>query len=244
MPKKPWIINLVASFLFLLPVAVAVFIYFYTGDNWSRVISALSYEVFLLGLACYLAAFGVWRVRPWGYYLFFFFVAMVLFLDLSQIVKGRNSFTWWIALDLALIAAGVLLFRSRKIYEPYFKPQVRWWERADRFRIEVPGSFSSSERSYDAQILDISETGLFADLSEGFQVGESLKIKILFNDFLFESKASTVRVSQAPRGMGFKFVDLDSQNKKAVRNIIAELQKIGEGKGIDPKIKSVAPANR
>lgn len=224
MVKRPLFINLIALFMASIPVFGLSLIY---SNNLDVIqISKTLPELVVLAAACLATAFGVWRVRKWGYYTFFAFVTIVVVMDSFQAIRSGNFTNPWYFVDAAFIAMGIYLFRRREIYEPYFNPQIRWWERASRYSVDLTAQFELAGKSFSSQILDLSESGCFANVKAGYALGDKVKISAEVGGVLFSASGQVVRVSKNPEGIGFQFVYMGWADKRAIKRIIRHLKNL------------------
>jgi hypothetical protein len=107
--------------------------------------------------------------------------------------------------------------------EPYFNPQVRWWERANRLKVHFHASVNMDGRVSDVVILDVSETGCFIETNLNPNLNQSLGIELNVNGFKFSSSSVVVRVNSNPKGFGLRFDQLSSLQRKEIRKILKSL---------------------
>jgi len=225
MRKKPTLIKATATFLLGLPLFCTLLIGYKIHFDLKSVSQIISYSwamLLTLGIGCWAAAYGIWKVTNWGYYLFYTFIAIVIGADLWQMNTQIDNN--WYAVDFFFIALGAILYRSKKISEPYFNPQIRWWDPAKRFKCEIEATFIEKGSTFISKILDISESGFFTESAKQQQVGDIFNVKISYNSHHIQTLATVVRNSFNPQGTGYKFVTSSRSERRQVRLLLKALK--------------------
>ena len=100
----------------------------------------------------------------------------------------------------------MLLPKTRR---PFFDRNVRWWERAERFTISIPCSFSLSEREdiFQSTIHNISESGCFLSTDAKLELFDSIELKFQFYQFQFtiRGRVMNIHTMNGVEGFGIKF---------------------------------------
>src|ERR1700680_1192008 len=104
MRQKPWIIKLMTGSLLLVPITAVGLVYFATKKQGIHLTTTIAMDLWVLSVMSIIAAFGVWRVRPWGFVLFFAFILLILGGDIHHIVKNPNTLNFWDLVDVSLVA--------------------------------------------------------------------------------------------------------------------------------------------
>ena len=223
MRSKPVLINIVAAMLLFLPAAIFAFMAQRTGDL-STLPTTLWSELALLSALSWTAAYGVWRVRLWGYYAFLGFLMAIIGLDIYHLYEDPSK-TWQAYIfDLIVVLAGFWVFQRRNIHEPYFTPQLRWWERASRYKTDILSKIYTTVGTFEGHVLDLSESGCFIDCDLPLEVGSTSEIFIEWEGCEFHCRATLVRASEFPRGMGFRFDIVEKSQIQQVATIIRKLR--------------------
>jgi len=223
--QRPWVIKLMTTSLLLVPVTALSLAYFSAEKNGMPINTAIALDLWVLSAASLVAAFGVWRVRPWGFAIFFLFVLGVLGGDILRIIKNPESLNFWDLFDVSLIAIGVIFILQKHVAAPYFNPKIRWWERPARHKILLSVKLLVSGEPVVGQILDVSKTGCFLDTAAALSAGDIVEMDLEFKEFKFETQAKVIRKSMNPRGVGLMFVDSTIENKREIRRIIKDLKR-------------------
>ena len=225
MRQKPWVIKLMTISLLLVPVTALGLVYFATKKNGIHISTTIAMDLWVLSAASIVAAFGVWRVRPWGFALFFIFILGVLGGDILHIVKNPASLNFWDLVDVSLVALGVIFILQKHVTAPYFNPKIRWWERPSRHRVAMTATILVSGQPVVSQLLDVSSTGCFLDSPASLNAGDVVSMDLQFKEFKFESPARVIRNSSNPKGVGLMFVDSTTENKREIKRIIKDLKR-------------------
>jgi hypothetical protein len=96
--------------------------------------------------------------------------------------------------------------------------------RAARSPVVVPVryKYESIIDFVETQSMNISRTGMFITSAEAVGVGTMLDFEVALADgfMLLKGKGEVARVSQTPRGLGVKFVQLDPASQKLITRIV------------------------
>jgi hypothetical protein len=96
--------------------------------------------------------------------------------------------------------------------------------RAARSQVVVPVryKYESIIDFVETQSMNVSRTGMFITSAEPTPIGTVLDFEVALADgfLLLKGKAEVARVSQTPRGLGVKFVQLDAASQKLITRIV------------------------
>jgi len=212
-----------AGSLFLIPLTLIGLYMFRTQVQDMHVPARIIINLWIFGILSFLAGIGIWRVRPWGYFLFFIFILGILGGDFLELLGPHPVHSVWDVLNITLIAAGLIVVLQKHVRTPYFNPRIRWWETSPRVKIDLPTTLVVSEKPLKCQLLDLSVTGCFVSSEANLTEGEVVTVQVMFKDIKFESLGKVVRISGDPKGTGLMFVRCSFQNKKNLRNILKNL---------------------
>lgn len=223
MKNKPWLVYVITVGLLLVPFAFLARVLL-NSNTLSSDQSMLRILLFaLLSMFSFIVAYGVWKVRMWGFYSLIGFGLITAFLDLYAWAHQNFLFNWWFILDVTAVVAGITLVVQENVRKPYFNPKIKWWETPKRVRIDVPALVYANEKKKEILILDISKTGCFSDFDLPLDIGQNVKIDINHQSLKFVSEATVARRSENPRGYGLKFTNTDKTNKKQILQILKDL---------------------
>jgi hypothetical protein len=175
------------------------------------------------------AAYGIVKVRRWGWYLV---VAHIIFLLVANTVIAVNfgflGDQLFIQLNLLLLFF-LWFFLRRSVRSPFHNPALRWWERQQprygaTFRVVLR---TSEGDAINADGINLSTGGCFVKLAGGQTLtqGDRLELELKYEDFEpFHTKG---RVSWAspgsefnPRGIGIAFSRPDRANRIMLKAIM------------------------
>jgi len=175
-------------------------------------------------------AFGIYRVRKWGWYLFLSFSALLIFYNLFVYFRLNPNYQLrTVILFILIITAITAVFLRKHVYAPYFNPRLRWWEVASRYRVDLSAKLFTSEGVADCQLLDISSSGCFVNNCGNLKEGDNVWIVIRFSDTEIHCAGKVVRKSQQPQhpGYGIFFQTLPRQTRKKLKRFISTLKSLG-----------------
>lgn len=224
MREKPILILLTTVGILLAPVVFFLRIFVFTDQGLAGENNSVLWLItsgFTLTLM--FVAYGVWKVRLWGFYSLLALGAATAVLDLYAWLVLRANFNGWLILDFAAAGVAVALILQEKIRKPYFNPKIRWWETAKRTRVDLPATLVVNGKSTNANILDISSTGCFADSELSPELNTKVDVEFNFKTNHFKLQALFVRKSDSPKGIGLKFVDTNSKDKKDIKKLCKDL---------------------
>ena len=175
------------------------------------------------------AAYGIFKVRAWGWGLV---VGHIIFLLGSNIILAiqENYFDNWLFIQLNLLLLFFLWYFLRKsVRSPFHNPALRWWERQHprygaTFRVVVR---TAAGENAQAEGVNLSMGGCFVKLAHDQHVAlnESVEIELHYEDFdAFRTKGCVSWVSEGsginPKGVGIAFSRPDRANRLMLRAII------------------------
>lgn len=242
MRKRPLIITMTSVFISLIPFFGLAMVYskFQPGLKFIPQSYLLIYS--MMTLVCWIAAYGVYKVRPWGYYIFFSFLVGILALDSIHLLVIKKSPNLYHGIDALFLVLGAFLFRSKRIYEPYFNPQIRWWDRANRLQLHFKSLLRGSDGFFETDILDISETGCFLGTDKNLHPGHYFEFECKLEEYSAKCLATVVRVNSNPKGVGLMFVFRSKSEQKQIRQLIKVLYAKAKQQKKVQKKKEIEPA--
>lgn len=222
MRTRPWSIKSVSAFLALCP--FVAFTFFTLSPGYPpplELASRLPWEIWVLAGACLLTAYGIWVVRPWGYHAFFYLVAAIVLGDISQLAhQPAFVFSWGYLLDFILAAAGAwFLYRERDLF---YKPHLRWWERAPRFNVNIPSSVHLfNGAAYKGEVLNVSRSGVLARVPAPLKEGDLITLTFHLGHENFTSPLKVIRRDkEQDQAVGLEFADLTRQKRLEIARFI------------------------
>ncbi len=223
MLHRPWSIVVMSILLGLAGPSMAAF---WLSQNLSQITTAWkSINPFFVGfgLCALVAAYGIWKVRPWGYFTYLFLSCASLAYLLFQYVMAADLENYNPLLSASLLALGTCILLQKHISAPYFNPNLRWWERDPRYRVQLGAKFQIDRQTRKGNMLDISRNGCFTELDTKLIVGEEIELRIQLLKFDFTTRAEVIWHSDDPKGYGLRFLGMTRRHRLEIDKIIAYL---------------------
>jgi len=234
MRKRPWEIVLLTVLYAGAPFGNLAFTCLVRGYD----LSALPWLLLVmapgdwLALAAYPAlAFAVWSVSRPGWWVFVGLNAALFVYNLyvgSQ-VPGANLLILAGANGLNVAVAALLFTKHAR--SPYFSPRLRWWNAEVRYRVvyvlDVPLKILGGGREAEGLLLDLSVTGCFADLPEGFELDQPVGLAFSCWGLTIECLGRIRRRSgpgESLSGYGIQFIRLTSDQRHHLRSLVKVLK--------------------
>jgi hypothetical protein len=227
MRKKPFLVHATALTLVLAPLYLLAIGLFQYHLPLPSITDSIGLQIAALTAGCWISAIGIWKVRAWGYYLFLALASVSLIVDLYAFSQNRLV-TVWLGVDLAMCGLGIMLFLRKNLAEPYFNPQIRWWDRAKRVQTDYPVVVGDSHKQVVTKLLDLSETGCFVETVQDKMVGAKLEVDLTIGSYRFVTDAVIIRFCETPKGVGLRFDHQTPKSRKAVKHVIKQLEMASE----------------
>ena len=235
MKNRPLSVTIIALLYFLEPLAgLAVAARISHLPIWGAegLMASLSWLDWLALSLFPAAAIGIYSVRRWGWYLFVtistFLVGYSIWLHLSVNPFYGNSLAPIFA--LATTAACASVFR-RHVYSPYFNPRLRWWETADRYRVNLSLRLFTCNGEVDAATLsDVSITGCFVKVPQPLKIGERVWVVVTCAGTELSCLGRTVRKGNnvaTGHGYGIMFGAIPPATRYRLKRLIRALEHLG-----------------
>lgn len=186
--------------------------------TWTRTIG-FSKVVLILGT--WTVAAGIWRVRPWGYFLFLVFSSLLVGASVYKYATEPIATHYYGLVALVLVAGSTAMLVKRHVMAPYFNPKIRWWETSERVRGSLRTEVASSIGTFSAEVLDLSITGCFVMTSAGLKSGDILFVK--FDHFgirIFVMTKVVRQVDDKHKGYGLMFLDLSREERRLIERMM------------------------
>lgn len=235
MKTRPLSITLIALLYLLEPVGNVGFAAYANGIpvlGAGGVLAHLLWSDWLILALFPVTAFGIYMVRPWGWYLFVGFSALLIGYNLLVHFYLNPSYGFGTVLVFILIITAVsAVFFRRHVYSPYFNPRLRWWEIAARYRVTLETRISTESRGVlDGRVLDISASGCFVDHTGPLDEGECVWLQIRCAGTEINCLGRVVRrARQEGRtiGYGLLFQAMSRDTRRRLEGLIQTLRELG-----------------
>ncbi len=180
--------------------------------------------VVALGLLSTVVGYGIWKVRPWGYYSFLAsagFATICLFYQFSEM---PTMIDFLIFVCFAVTMGIASFFLQAHIHASYFNPNTAWGRRDPRFQVEVNIQFEVNGQSCIGGLYDISAGGCFTALDTDLKVGEVFNLRMILQGHDLLLPVKVVRVGEDPKGYGLMFTSLNRDQRRLIQNVIVYLR--------------------
>ena len=191
-----------------------------------------------------LAGLALLSVKKWSYPVFVSLQAYSIINHLAY-----QKYTWpyvsetplYSSLVLIAMNVGIIIyFALPEVRKPFFNKDMRWWEHRRRFNFQFPISFwmTNPNKLKDAEVLNISETGLFMTYHEKMEIGDRLNMNLTFAGECVSLKAEVVHLAtfQHQRGLGIRFLPETVWDKYALRKLVKKVSKAEKNQLIQPPL--------
>jgi len=175
-----------------------------------------------------LAGIMIYICKKWSY---------VVYICLMTVPVGYSFYAWYGTGNSQLLITVLLsyfvnilivgFFMKSEVRKIYFDPRVRWWETKPRFHADFKAEVASPAKRFEAQILNISDSGLFFQSDEDLEQGDSVSIYCTVQDKDLNLRGQVVYARKdSVHGFGVKFDDY-GDSRKNLTEIIKRLEKSG-----------------
>ena len=179
------------------------------------------------------AAYGIFKVRKWGWYLV---VGHSLFLLIGNIVLAvqYGYYDDILTIQLVVLLAFFLWFFLRKsVRSPFHNPALRWWERQHtRFGATFKVTLRNARgETMHVDGVNLSVGGCFVKLDDSQDMArhEPVDVELKYDDFdpvRVKGHVTwvTPRSELNPKGAGIVFTNADRQNRALLKAILRTVQ--------------------
>jgi hypothetical protein len=177
----------------------------------------------LVMISCWIVAWGVYRMRPWGWYLLILH-SLAIMLNNVHVYRHVPAYPSSLMLlsEAALLAVAVL-FLTRPIRAPYFNPRLRWRDGATRVRVNFPTAIFAANHAREGETLDISEAGAFVACdNRAIELGGRHSLMVSLPGMTLSCEAEVMWKAD-PTGVGLRFVGVPRAQRRRVRALVRRL---------------------
>ena len=185
MRKKPLVFTLVSLLCIVEPLIKILYFKVTTQFDFDVIIqNLLARESFLevidFWLIYPLAGLLILKLRKINYYAF---MSVLVYIFYS--IATYEKYTWPYNSDKPFVYNYVITGLSFAVFlyfllpstrRPFFDSRVRWWEPMVRYNVYLPCTVSKSDLTFQANVLNISKSGLFIEDHVKVQIGDMLNI--------------------------------------------------------------------
>lgn len=238
MKHRPLIFILIALAHVLEPLIKISYFKMTTPFTFTTIISNISQihtarEIFEFWFLFPLGGLALLGVKKWSYPVF---VGVQVYSIYSHLTY--EQYTWPYVSEVPFVSSLALLFVNALIIiyfafpavrRPFFDRSIRWWETRTRYHTRLPLTFSLNNPTQliDAEILNISQTGVFINYKGVLENGTILLMNISYKDMNI-TVAGEVKAQHAfngERGLGVRFSFNNIWENLYVRKIVKEISR-------------------
>lgn len=224
MKKRPKSIILISLFYFSIAPATAFYFLANSGWNFVTAYQSLPTVNLIVGLVSLVIGLGVWFIRPWGYFTFLaasIFATGYLLNDFFDDPSVHNYFGFS---AFALLLAVLGYFQQKHIAAPYFNPNVRWWETAQRYKAGPQIQVSMNGSQKELFLMDLSMSGCFVGSEKPLDTESIVYLRIHSAVDSFPVMSRIVRASKIPKGYGMMFLEMSASEKRRLQKMLETLR--------------------
>lgn len=214
------IVSLVYCLGVFVPAMVIVWLSAYGSDS----LEGFDPAVFALGLLSSVIGYGIWKLRPWGYYSYLASAGFVIICLFYQFSEAPTMVDFLIFVCFAVFMGISSFFLQAHVHASYFNPNVAWGRRDPRFQVEVNIQFEVNGEACIGGLYDISQGGCFAALDTNLRAGDTLELRMRLQDHDLLVPAKVVRVGEEPKGYGLMFYSVTRERRRVIQNIVSYLR--------------------
>ena len=227
--RKPVSIVLISLYYMVSPVTNLAQILLVTGLPLSGPVnlwSILTVSDWAVLVAFPVVGWGMFSVRRWGWIAFVAFTVLLIgYNTASFMVNHTYNLGLVITYNVALAAVSSIFFRKH-LRAPYFNPRLRWWNADPRYQTNLEAHLDGVDSGCDAEVLDISRTGIFLGSCADIEVGQTHRVEVHAFGRTVVCRGKVMRKTgpESPNpGFGIMFDGMEPGEVREVRLLLAQL---------------------
>lgn len=230
MKRRPWPLILLALFHVVSPIGNFFFNAQYVNLSYSAYFKAhflpqnIWSSVFFFFLPP-IAGLTIYACKRWSFWVYLCLMGTIFAHSIlnwrsrSEVVSVAPMLIIFV-INIILVAY-ILIPAVRKIY---FEPRLRWWETKPRYSVDYDAEVKLAEKASPARILNLSESGLFAQMKEAISDGSRIEISFKDDGILYTAVGTTIHHRrQGEMGVGVQFVHTSDSNR-SLKFLIRKLE--------------------
>lgn len=204
----------------------------------------LSPGYFVLSALAVFCGYGFWEMKRWSWPLFLLTNLLIGYENAVVVATYGQTHHVWLSFLFSLLVILLITLRvTREVRVPYFLPRIRWWESNPNFRLSVSSQFGKERRrgsspepdgghdkTYQADILDLSMNGCFLKSQEDMALDQGVWVKFTLFGVAFHCPGVVVWKAHSavthPKGLGVKFGAMPRSEKRLLRLVDLRLRRI------------------
>lgn len=191
---------------------------------WYYILSAIAITV----------GYGFWEMKRWAWYVFVIVNLLIAYQNAVMVNEYGETYHKALSFIFSIAILGLIVYRvAREVRVPYFFPRIRWWESDPRYRLSVPARLDRVEsHELAGDILDLSMGGCFMKLRSDLKQDEVVTLSFTVFQVTVRCEGIVVWRTQStvthPKGVGIKFLELDREQRRALKIINRRLKRISD----------------
>ncbi len=233
MKRRPWLLIIIVWLHILAPIGNILMNTVYAGVE-------LPHYLFLLIQPYNLHRFLIFVVTPILAGIMIYIckkLSYIIYILLMTVPVLYSAYTWYgsqnhqmfisVLLSYLVNILVVGFFMRSQVRKIYFDSRVRWWEAKPRFHADFKAEVASQAKRFEAQLMNLSDSGLFFQSEEELEHGDEVSIYFTAQDKDLELRGHVVYARKdAVHGFGVKFDDYGN-SKRDLNEILKRLEKSG-----------------
>lgn len=145
--------------------------------------------------------------RRWSFVLYLATMAAILLLSIKASLTYGNSLAYLTVAGMTILDLLVVCyFMIPVVRSIYFDPRMRWWETAQRFKLEAPVKFKAGGNEWTGTTANFSQTGLFIMSADLPADGSTVEIELNYKDAVLKTTGTVIHHGQMNKlGFGVQF---------------------------------------
>lgn len=194
MKQRPWPIVILAALHLIAPLGNFFFNYYYSPNSlWDFLKLFFYYKnlvvTFVILILPMLAGLAIYACKKWSYIVYVLIMLTMFGFSTFSWLTMSNPMSLGLYILITVLNIGIVsYFLIPAVRDVYFDPRLRWWEAKPRYKFDQTAKAIINNLSFEGQIKNISEGGLFLKLESTPNDGDEIKIE-------FESRGQSITVS-------------------------------------------------
>jgi hypothetical protein len=236
MKKRPLAIILIALFHILVAPSLVMLYNFYSlGINPISQIQLLvenkHYAYLWSLLSSPLVGIIILLYRRWSLLVFWIIKLLVLAGNYKHMMKLYELEMYsQIAIALSITILNIVVvtyFLVPVVFRSFSDYSLHWWKQKKRFLFKVPVQISQNEQSFEGQIVNISESGVFISSAKELYLDSVADIAFSYEELNFKLKIKLAYLGPDKKSCGAQFVELTRDHSKKLLKLTLLLRKKG-----------------
>ena len=232
MKRKPWFILYIALIHLIEPVYSFTMNWFLLKitpyDFFKYAIDTQRYYLFFTVWLFPIAGVAIYMYKRWSLLVFLAIEAIVvphgIYKSLEYIDTGKTSVFIFLVVSTLSNLIVTTYFLLPTVRRSFLDETLHWWKTKTRFQFKNPAKIQTENSTYDVQIRNISETGLFVETQEQINSEGPLKVSFSYGNLKFSLKGNLIAHANMKGGYGVQFLDVSKEENKEIKDLVSALR--------------------